>query len=94
MKQKKVTYKELKQIIDIALAEQINIKRAVDYSHTLLLKYIDSNGDSDNLKKYLEKEAKNDDKTLRDRDGENKQTDKSTKSVKKRKQKSKKPVKK
>lgn len=94
MKQKKVTYKELKQIIDIALAEQINIKRAVDYSHTLLLKYIDSNGDSDNLKKYLEKEAKNDDKTLRDRDGENKQTDKSTKSVKKRKQKSKKSVKK
>ena len=94
MKSKKVTYRELKQTIDSLIIELINVKRAMDYDHTLLLKYIESNGHDEKLTKFLKKEMKNDNKALRDRDGESGGTEKGDKSVKKRKSKPKKSTKK
>ena len=92
MKSKKVTYKELKQTMDSFIIELINVKRAVDYDHTLLLKYIESNGHDGKLTKFLKKESENDKQKLRDRDGEDRADGKGNKPIKRSKPKVKKSI--
>tara|TARA_R110002020_G_scaffold153139_4_gene332332 strand:- start:42 stop:341 length:300 start_codon:yes stop_codon:yes gene_type:complete len=53
-KPKKVTYKELMERNDFLLGKCMEIERTVNYTHTLLLAYIDCNEDQDKLKQFLE----------------------------------------
>ena len=58
-KSKKVTYKELMERNAFLLDKLIEVKRAVDYTHTLIIAYIDCNGDEEKLKQFLKKENEN-----------------------------------
>ena len=89
MKAKKVTYKELANRIDIMLQRVMQISNAMDYTHTLLVKYIEMNKDIDKLKEFLKKEeedaqAKRSD-TEGDREDKSGNTDTNTKSKQSRK---------
>lgn len=57
-KPKKVTYKELMERCDMLLGKVMEIERAVNYTHTLILTYIDCNEDQDKLKQFLEEANK------------------------------------
>ena len=75
-KQKKVTYKELMERNDFLLSRLLEIERAVNYTHTLIIAYIDSNNHQDKLKNYLEKENNKNEQTDRS-DTEGNRKDKS-----------------
>ena len=42
-KSKKVTYKELMERNDFLLSRLMQVEKAVNYTHTLIIAYIDSN---------------------------------------------------
>ena len=58
-KAKKVTYKELMERNDFLLSRLMEVERAVNYTHTLILAYIDANDHQDKLKQFLEEQNKN-----------------------------------
>ena len=58
-KRKKVTYSELMERNDFLLSRLMEMERAVNYTHTLIISYIDCNKDQDKLKEYLKKESDN-----------------------------------
>ena len=58
-KQKKVTYKELMKRNDFLLSRLMELERGVNYTHTLILSYIDCNDHKDKLKNFLEEMGKN-----------------------------------
>ena len=58
-KKKKVTYSELMERNDFLLSRLMEVERAVNYTHTLVISYISSNKHEKKLKNYLEKETKN-----------------------------------
>ena len=79
-KQKKITYNELMERNNFLFEKILQIQKAVDYSHTVLLKYIDFKEDAKGLKKYLEKEIKKNEQANRsssEADRSNKSGDKS-----------------
>jgi hypothetical protein len=53
-KPKKVTYKELMERNDFLLGKLMELERGINYTHSLILSYIECNKDEENLKKYLE----------------------------------------
>ena len=75
-KPKKVTYKELIKRNDFLLSRLLEVERAVNYTHTLIIAYIDSNNHQDKLKNYLEKENNKNEQTDRS-DTEGNRKDKS-----------------
>tara|TARA_R100000664_G_C2752148_1_gene139434 strand:- start:1200 stop:1526 length:327 start_codon:yes stop_codon:yes gene_type:complete len=52
-KRKKVTYNELMERNDFLLSRLMEMERAVNYTHTLVISYIDCNGDQEKLKNHL-----------------------------------------
>ena len=58
-KAKKVTYKELMERNDFLLSRLMEVERAVNYTHTLIIAYIDANKHHDKLKQFLEEQNKN-----------------------------------
>ena len=58
-KSKKVTYKELMERNDFLLSRLMQVEKAVNYTHTLIIAYIDSNSHQEKLKEFLEKENEN-----------------------------------
>ena len=50
-KKKKITYNELMERNDFLLSRLMEIERAVNYTHSLIIAYIDCNEDQDKLKK-------------------------------------------
>ena len=57
-KRKKITYNELMERNDFLLSRLMEVERAVNYTHTLIISYISSNNHEKKFKNYLEKEAK------------------------------------
>jgi len=87
-KRKKVTYNELMERNDFLLSRLMEMERAINYTHTLIISYIDCNEDQEKLKTYL-KETENgqangsSSKTNRtDKSGDNKTISKSSSSRK------------
>ncbi len=68
-KSKKVTYKELMERNDFLLSRLMQVEKAVDYMHTLLIDYIDCNGDQEKLKQFLEEVTKDGQSNTSDIDG-------------------------
>ena len=58
-KPKKITYNELMDRNLLLLQKTVEMQRAIDYLHTLLLSYIECNNHQEKLKKYLEENNKN-----------------------------------
>ena len=58
-KTKKVTYKELMERNDFLLSRLLEVERAVNYMHTLVISYIACNKHEEKLKQYLEENNKN-----------------------------------
>ena len=56
-KQKKVTYKELMERNDFLLSRLLEVERAVNYTHSLIVSYIDCNSDSEKLVKFLKEQG-------------------------------------
>ena len=52
-KRKKVTYNELMERNDFLLSRLMETERAINYTHTLIISYIDCNKDQEKLKNYL-----------------------------------------
>ena len=65
-KQKKVTYKELMERNDFLLSRLLEVERAVNYTHSLIVAYIDSNEDSEKLVKFLKEQGEKDGQAQRD----------------------------
>tara|TARA_R100000655_G_C2888042_1_gene176558 strand:+ start:157 stop:447 length:291 start_codon:yes stop_codon:yes gene_type:complete len=57
-KNKKVTYKELKDRIDFCFYKSAEIEQAVNYTHSLMLEFIDFTKNKEEFLKFL-KEKKN-----------------------------------
>ena len=62
-KSKKITYKELMERLNFVLGKMMQFERALDYNHTLVLKYIEFKGDVKKLRDFLKKEDKNNEQT-------------------------------
>jgi hypothetical protein len=71
-KAKKVTYKELMERNDFLLSRLLEVERAVNYTHTLTLAYIDCNDDKEKLRKFLEEVDKNEQADRSDTKGDRK----------------------
>ena len=80
-KSKKVTYKKLMERNDFLLARLMEVERAVNYTHTLIIAYIDSNNHQDKFKNFLEEKNKNEQTDGSDTEGnrEDKSGDSNTK---------------
>ena len=75
-KRKKVTYGELMDRNLLLLKKTIDMERAIDYLHMVILSYIECNGDEEKLKKYLkEKDDEQSNKSDSDGDREDKSGD-------------------
>ena len=83
MKEKKVTYKELMQRLNFLFEKLIHIERTLNFVYTLELKYIEMNGDTEKLTKFLEKEAENDRQASENSPGASGQTESGDSKVKK-----------
>ena len=81
-KPKKITYNELMDRNLLLLQKTVEMQRAIDYLHTLLLSYIECNNHQEKLKKYLEEHNKNEQANRSDTEGnrEDKSGDTSSKS--------------
>lgn len=71
-KSKKVTYKELMERNDFLLTRLMEVERATNYMHTLIISYIACNKHEDKLKKYLEENSKNGQENGSDSEGDRK----------------------
>jgi len=71
-KAKKVTYKELMERNDFLLSRLLEVERATNYVHTLIITYIACNKHEDKLKKYLEEHNKNEQANRSDTKGDRK----------------------
>ena len=92
MKEKKVTYKELMQRLNFLFEKLIHIERTLNFAYTLQLKYIEMNGDTEKLTKFLEKETENERQASEDSSGTSGEVGSGDKKVKKAKQKIEKPT--
>ena len=75
MKEKKVTYKELMQRLNFLFEKLIHIERTLNFVYTLELRYIEMNGDTEKLTKFLEKETENDRQASENSSGASGQTE-------------------
>ena len=73
MKKKKLTYNELGERVGFIFNKVMEIERAVNYVHSLIVAYVDSNDHSKKLIKYLkEQEEKNEQANRSDTKGDRK----------------------
>ena len=56
-KAKKVTYKELMERNDFLLRRLLEVERATNYIHSLIISYIECNKHQEKLKKFLKEET-------------------------------------
>ena len=73
MKKKKLTYNELGERLDFVFNRLMEVERAVNYVHSLIVACVDSNDHSKKLIKYLkEQEEKNEQANRSDTKGDRK----------------------
>ena len=53
MKKKKLTYNELSERLDLLFTRMLEIERAINYTHSLIVAYVDSNNHSEKFVKFL-----------------------------------------
>ena len=63
MKKKKLTYNELSNKIDLFINRMMEIERAINYTHSLVISYIDSNDHSDKFVKFLKEQKEKNEQT-------------------------------
>ncbi len=56
MKKKKLTYNELAERLDLMFTRMLEIERAINYTHSLVVAYVDSNNHSEKFVEFLKKE--------------------------------------
>ena len=56
MKKKKLTYNELAERLDLLFTRILEIERAINYTHSLVIAYVDSNDHSEKFVKFLKEQ--------------------------------------
>ena len=56
MKKKKLTYNELAERLDLMFTRMLEIERAINYTHSLVIAYVDSNNHSEKFVKFLKEQ--------------------------------------